>query len=79
MLYVYFDVFLLLACAALAEDASSLDDTGRQITHNDFQFPQEANLFAGGTLGEHISFLGEVTLAAPEQGHAPVRRRHLGR
>jgi len=30
---------------------SSLDENGRQITHNDFQFPQEVNLFGGGTLG----------------------------
>ena len=30
--------------------ASSLDDTGRSVTKNDFQFPQEANLFGAGTL-----------------------------
>lgn len=58
---------------------SSLDDSGRQITHNDFQFPQEANLFAGGTLGEHISFLGEVTWAegADGSGSTEIERMHL--
>ena len=30
--------------------ASSLDENGRSVTKNDFQFPQEANLFAAGTL-----------------------------
>lgn len=40
---------------------SSLDENGRAVTKNDFQFPQEANLFTGGTLGDHFGFLGEVT------------------
>src|SRR5512132_1077610 len=35
--------------------------TGRQIIKNDFQFPQEVNLFTAGTLGDHFGFLGEVT------------------
>lgn len=47
---------------------SSLDDTGRTIVHNDFQFPQEANLFAGGTLGEHMGFLGELTYGEGSDG-----------
>lgn len=59
--------------------ASSLDDSGRAIVHNDFQFPQEANLFAGGTLGEHISFLGEVTWAENADGtsETEIERLHL--
>ncbi len=59
--------------------ASSIDDTGRNITHNDFQFPQEANLFAGGTLGEHMSFLGEVTWAENPDGSSgtELERLHL--
>jgi hypothetical protein len=58
---------------------SSLDDTGRTITKNDFQFPQEANLFAGGTLGEHMSFLGEVTWAENSDGSSSteIERMHL--
>ncbi len=47
---------------------SSTGEDGRQITHNDFQFPQEVNLFAGGTLGEHIGFIGELTHAENTDG-----------
>ena len=59
--------------------ASSVDDTGRHVTKNDFQFPQEANLFAGGTLGEHMSFLGEVTWAENPDGSSSteLERVHL--
>jgi len=59
---------------------SSLDENGRQITHNDFQFPQEVNLFGGGTLGEHMSFLGELTHAEQPDGSAQteIERFHLG-
>jgi hypothetical protein len=60
--------------------ASSIDDSGRQITHNDFQFPQEVNMFTAGTLGEHMSFLGEVTYAENPDGSASteIERVHLG-
>jgi len=60
--------------------SSSLDETGRHLTQNDFQFPQEANLFAGATLGEHMSFLGEVTYAEQPGGSAQteIERFHLG-
>jgi hypothetical protein len=59
--------------------ASSNDQNGRQITHNDFQFPQEANLFAAGTLGDHISFLSEVTWAENPDGSSgtELERMHL--
>jgi len=59
---------------------SSVDDTGRQITHNDFQFPQEVNLFSGGTLGDHMSFLGELTHSENPDGSATteIERVHLG-
>ena len=58
---------------------SSIDDTGRHLTQNDFQFPQEANLFAGGTLGEHMSFLSEVTWAENADGSSSteLERVHL--
>jgi hypothetical protein len=43
-------------------NTSSLNEDGSTTkVNNDFQFPQEVNLFAGGTLGDHISFLGELT------------------
>jgi len=59
--------------------ASSIDDTGRHLTQNDFQFPQEANLFAGGNLGELVSFLGEVTWAENPDGSSDteIERLHL--
>jgi hypothetical protein len=59
--------------------ASSLDESGRSVTKNDFQFPQEANLFTGGTFGEHMSFLGEVTWAENPDGTSSteLERVHL--
>src|SRR6266496_2883996 len=58
---------------------SSIDESGHPITHNDFQFPQEANLFAGGTLGEHMSFLGEVSWGENADGSSEteIERLHL--
>jgi len=41
--------------------ASAVEGTDRSITRNDFQFPQEVNLFAAGTLGEKFGFFGELT------------------
>lgn len=58
--------------------ASSLDDSGRQIIHNDFQFPQEVNLFAGGTLGEKLGFLGELTYAEQPDGSSQTEIERLG-
>jgi hypothetical protein len=52
--------------------ASSRTDTGTEIIHNDFQFPQEANLFAAGTMGRTFSFLGEVTYAENPDGSSSV-------
>lgn len=59
--------------------ASSVDDSGRSVTKNDFQFPQEANLFTGGTFGDHMSFLGEVTWAENPDGSSSteLERVHL--
>ena len=56
---------------------SSIDETGHSIVHNDFQFPQEANLFAGGTLGEHFGFLGEVTWAENPDGSSETELEHM--
>ncbi len=52
--------------------ASSHDETGRTVTHNDFQFPQEVNLFAAGTLGKQFSFFGEVTYEEEPDGGSKV-------
>jgi len=56
---------------------SSVDPTtGRTIVNNDFQFPQEVNLFAAGTLGEHYSFLGEVTFSQVPDGGVETELEH---
>ena len=55
--------------------SSSFDGTNRSINRNDFQFPQEVNLFTAGTLGEKFGFLGELTF---EQGAGvSIERAHL--
>ncbi|HEX4826282.1 MAG TPA: hypothetical protein VFV19_18425 [Candidatus Polarisedimenticolaceae bacterium] len=41
--------------------ASQTDGTNRTITRNDFQFPQEVNLFAAGTFGDTFGYLAELT------------------
>jgi hypothetical protein len=46
--------------------SSSVDGTDRAITRNDFQFPQEVNLFTAGTLGDKFGFLGELTFEEGE-------------
>src|SRR5512140_244447 len=55
---------------------SSLDESGRTVTKNDFQFPQEANLFSAGTLGDHMGFLGEVTWSEGASGTAETELEH---
>ncbi|HEY3053729.1 MAG TPA: hypothetical protein VGK04_10130 [Thermoanaerobaculia bacterium] len=56
--------------------ASSLHENGRSLTKNDFQFPQEVNLFAGGTLGEHMSFFGELTHEETAEGESGTEIEH---
>lgn len=56
--------------------SSSEDQNGHQIVHNDFQFPQEANLFAAGTLGKTFSFFGEVTWAERPDGGSDTELEH---
>jgi len=56
--------------------SSSKDENGHQIIHNDFQFPQEANLFAAGTLGKTFSFFGEVTWAERPDGGSDTELEH---
>jgi hypothetical protein len=56
--------------------AKSHDEEGTAITHNDFQFPQEVNLFAAGTLGNHFSFFGELTFEELPDGSSDVEIEH---
>ena len=55
-----------------ATDASG----NKTVVHNDFQFPQEVNLFAAGTLGEHMSFMAELTHAENSDGSAGTEIEH---
>ncbi len=55
---------------------SSHDDTGHTIVRNDFQFPQEVNLFGAGTLGEHFSAMGEVTFSENPDGSSELEIEH---
>ncbi|HET9676085.1 MAG TPA: hypothetical protein VFP21_01110 [Solirubrobacterales bacterium] len=55
---------------------SSHDDTGHTIVHNDFQFPQEVNLFTAGTLGDIFSYFGELTYAERPDGGSDVEIEH---
>ena len=55
---------------------SSHDDSGHTIVRNDFQFPQEANLFAAGTMGDHFSAMSEVTYAENPDGSGSVEIEH---
>ena len=56
--------------------SSTSDANGHQIIHNDFQFPQEANLFAAGTLGKTFSFFGEITWAERPDGGSDTEIEH---
>ena len=48
----------------------------KSVTNNDFQFPQEVNLFAAGTLGEHLSAMAELTHAENADGSSGVEIEH---
>ena len=56
--------------------SSSADASGHQVVHNDFQFPQEVNVFAGGTLGKNFSFFGELTWAERPDGGSDTEIEH---
>ena len=58
-------------------NTSSLNDDG-SVTHvnNDLQFPQEANIFGAGTLGEHVSYLAEVTFGENADSSVSVELEH---
>jgi hypothetical protein len=50
--------------------------SGKTTTHNDFQFPQEANLFGAGTLGDHMSFMAELTFGENADGSTSTEIEH---
>lgn len=58
-------------------NTSSVNDDGT-VSHvnNDLQFPQEVNIFGAGTLGEHVSYLGEVTFGENPDGSVAVELEH---
>jgi len=57
-------------------NSSSHDESGRTLVHNDFQFPQEVNLFTAGTLGDLFSYFGELTYAERPDGGSDVEIEH---
>ena len=58
-------------------NTSSLNDDGTTSkVKNDFQFPQEVNIFAGGTLGDHVSYLGELTFGVNPDGSVSTDVEH---
>jgi hypothetical protein len=58
-------------------NTSSLNEDGTTTkVSNDFQFPQEANIFAGGTLGDHVSFFGEFTFGQEPDGSISTELEH---
>ncbi len=58
-------------------NTSTLNEDGTTTSvNNDLQFPQEVNLFAAGTLGDHVSYLGEVTFGENPDGSVSVELEH---
>ncbi len=58
-------------------NTSTLHEDGTVTSvKNDFQFPQEVNLFAAGTLGDHVSYLGEVTFGENADESVSVELEH---
>ena len=71
--------YVPLAVNVLFADAntSSIAEDGT-VTKiwNDLQFPQEVNLFGAGTLGDHISYLTEVTFGVNPDSSVDVELEH---
>jgi hypothetical protein len=58
-------------------NTSSLNGDGTvSRIKNDLQFPQEVNVFGAGTLGDHISYLSEVTFSENPDGSVAVELEH---
>jgi hypothetical protein len=56
--------------------SSQKDATGKTVVNNDFQFPQEVNIFTAGTLGEHFGFFGELTFGQEADGSVTTEIEH---
>ena len=58
-------------------NTSTLNEDGTTTSvNNDLQFPQEVNLFGAGTLGDHVSYLAEVTFGANSDGSITTDLEH---
>jgi hypothetical protein len=58
-------------------NTSTLNPDGTVTSiRNDFQFPQELNIFGVGTLGDHVSFYTEVTFGENPDGSVSVELEH---
>ena len=58
-------------------NTSSLNEEGEvSSVKNDLQFPQEVNVFGAGTLGDHVSYLSEVTFGENTDGSVSVELEH---
>jgi len=56
---------------------SSVNDAGGvDRVRNDFQFPQEVNVFGAGTLGDHVSYFTETTFGQEPDGSVSVELEH---
>jgi hypothetical protein len=66
---------LPLAVNVQFADVTSSTTAGHAVK-NDFQFPQEANLFAGGTLGDRISYFSELTFEDSPDGSVDAQIEH---
>ena len=56
--------------------STSNEDGSTTVIHNDLQFPQELNIFGAGTLGEHVSYWSELTVAMNPDGSAGIEIEH---
>jgi hypothetical protein len=62
-------------------NTSALNEDGTtESVKNDFQFPQEVNIFGAGTLGDHVSYFSEVTFGVEGDGSVSteIEHAHLG-
>ena len=58
-------------------NTSAVNEDGTVTTvTNDLQFPQEVNVFGAGTLGDHVSYLAEVTFGENPDGSVGVDLEH---
>ena len=52
------------------------EDGSTTVVHNDFQFPQEVNIFGAGTLGDHVSYWSELTVGMNPDGSSGIEIEH---